>query len=56
MVETNTIQLKLTIPEIVTDIRMLVIGNVFEWAMTKGQADFEGNIRRSISYYLDGVF
>lgn len=56
MVETNTIQLKLTIPEIVTDIRMLVIGNVFEWAMTKGNADFEENIKRSISHYLDGVF
>lgn len=55
-VETNTFQLKLTIPEIVTDIRMLVIGNVFEWAMTKGQTDFEENIRRSISHYLDGVF
>lgn len=53
---TNAIQLKLTISEIVTDIRMLVIGNVFEWAMTKGQADFEENIRRSISHYLDGVF
>lgn len=55
-VSTNAIQLKLTISEIVTDIRMLVIGNVFEWAMTKGQVDFEENIRRSISHYLDGVF
>lgn len=55
-VEANAIQLKLTIDEIVTDIRMLVIGNVFEWAMRNGEADFEGNIRRSISHYLDGVF
>ena len=55
-VEANAIHLKLTIPEIVTDIRMLVIGNAFEWAMTNGTADFSTNIRRSISHYLDGVF
>lgn len=55
-VAANAINLNLSIPEIVTDIRMLVIGNVFEWAMTDGQADFEENIKRSISHYLDGVF
>lgn len=55
-VEANAIRLNLGIPEIVTDIRMLVIGNVFEWAMTNGKADFEGNIKRSISHYLDGIF
>lgn len=51
----NVIRTKLSIEEIVTDIRMLVIGNVFEWAMTNGQADFERNIKRSLSHYLDGV-
>ena len=55
-VAANAIKLKLSISDIVTDIRMLVIGNVFEWAMTNGHADFEGNIKRSISHYLDGVF
>ena len=55
-VDANAIHLKLTIPEVVTDIRMLVIGNAFEWAMTNGTADFSQNIRRSISHYLDGVF
>ena len=55
-VAANAIKLKLSISDIVTDIRMLVIGNVFEWAMTNGQTDFEGNIKRSISHYLDGVF
>lgn len=55
-VDANAIQLKLSIPEIVTDIRMLVIGNAFEWAMTNGEADFDENIKRSISHYLDGVF
>ena len=53
--DANAIQLKLPVEDVVTDIRMLVIGNAFEWAMTKGSADFEGNIRRSISHYLDGV-
>ncbi len=52
----GSIRTNLSIAEIVTDIRMLVIGNAFEWAMTNGDADFEGNIRRSISHYLDGVF
>ena len=54
-IATKVIQLKLSVEDVVTDIRMLVIGNAFEWAMTKGNADFEGNIRRSISHYLDGV-
>lgn len=55
-VDAKAIQLNLSIEEIVTDIRMLVIGNAFEWAMTNGNTNFEGNIRRSISHYLDGVF
>lgn len=54
-VEAGAIQLKLTISEVVTDIRMLVIGNAFEWALRNGNVDFEENIRRSISHYLDGV-
>lgn len=55
-IEADAIQLNLSIPEIVTDIRMLVIGNAFEWAMTNGEADFEENIKRSLSHYLNGVF
>ena len=54
--EANAIQLNLKIEEITTDIRMIVIGNVFEWAMRNGDADFEGNIRRSLSHYLDSIF
>ena len=54
-VDANAIHSNLTIPEIVTDIRMLVIGNAFEWAMTNGEANFEENISRSLSHYLDGV-
>lgn len=54
-IEEKAIQMKLPVEDVVTDIRMLVIGNAFEWAMTNGSADFEGNITRSISHYLDGV-
>ena len=54
-VASKIISLELIIPEIITDIRILVIGNVFEWALTNGEADLEGNFRRSISHYLDGV-
>ena len=54
--EANAIQLNLKIEEITTDIRMIVIGNVFEWAMRNGDADFEGNMRRSLSHYLDSIF
>lgn len=52
----NAVKLNLTIDEITTDIRMIVIGNVFEWSMRNGEADFEGNIRRSLSHYLDSIF
>ena len=54
-VSAGAISLKLSIAEVVNDIRMLVIGNAFEWAMRNGEVDIEENMRRSISYYLDGV-
>ena len=54
--EANAIQLNLKIEEITTDIRMIVIGNVFDWAMRNGDADFEGNMRPSLSHYLDSIF
>ena len=38
-----------------TDVRMIVIGNVFEWCLRDGQTDFEGNMTRSLGKYLDGV-
>ena len=34
--------------DITTDIRMIVIGNVFEWCLKSGDADFEGNMRLSL--------
>ena len=54
-VAANAIQLNLGIPEVVTDIRMIVIGNAFEWALRGGEVDFEGNMRRSLTHYLNGV-
>ena len=54
-VAADAITLNLSIPEVVTDIRMLVIGNAFEWALRNGEVDFEENMRRSISHYLNGV-
>ena len=45
----------LNLEEITTDIRMIVIGNVFEWCLKSGNADFEGNMRRSLETYLNGI-
>lgn len=54
-VNAGVIDLKLSITEVVTDIRMLVIGNAFEWALRNGQVNLKENMKRSISHYLDGV-
>ena len=54
-VNAGVIELKLPIAEVVTDIRMLVIGNAFEWALRGGEVDITENMQRSISHYLDGV-
>ncbi len=49
------IRLDVGIEEFTTDVRMIVIGNVFEWCLRDGQTDFEGNMTRSLGKYLDGV-
>lgn len=54
-VEARIIRLNLEIEAFTTDIRMIVIGNVFEWCLRGGKADFEGNMRRSLSKYLDST-
>lgn len=51
----GTITLTLSLEEITTDIRMIVIGNVFEWCLRDGQVDFEGNMKRTLSKYLNSV-
>ena len=47
---------ELSLDDLSTDIRMIVIGNVFEWCLKRGDADFEENMRRSLKTYLDGAF
>lgn len=55
-INANIITPSIPLDQICTDIRMLVIGNVFEWCLHEGDTDFEGNIRRSLGHYLDGIF
>ena len=54
-VEAGIVRLNEEIDEFTTDIRMIVIGNVFEWCVKHGDADFEGNMSRSLGKYLDAV-
>lgn len=54
--DAGVIQLNYPLEAITTDIRMIVIGNVFEWCLKNGDADFEGNMQRSLQSYLDGAF
>ena len=49
------INIRESIDEFTTDIRMIVIGNVFEWCLREGNADFEGNMSRSLRRYLDST-
>lgn len=54
-IDKGTVTPKIPLEDILTDIRMLIIGNVFEWCLHNGDTDFEGNIRRSFTKYLDSV-
>ena len=53
--EAGKIQLEGEIEGFTTDIRMIVIGNVFEWCLRNGEVDFAGNMRRSLGRYLDST-
>lgn len=53
--ERQTVNLNIDIEAFTTDIRMIVIGNVFEWCLRGGEADFEGNMKRSLGKYLDST-
>ena len=53
--EAKVLKLNVKIEEFTTDIRMIVIGNVFEWCLRKGAVDFAGNMRRSLRKYLDST-
>ena len=54
-IDAGIIELKCPLEQITTDIRIIVIGNVFEWCLKNGEADFEGNMKRSLENYLNGV-
>lgn len=49
------LSLNVSLEEFTTDIRMIVIGNVFEWCLRKGDADFSGNMKRSLYKYLNST-
>ena len=53
--EEGVLSLNVSVEEFTTDIRMIVIGNVFEWCLRKGEADFAGNMQRSLRKYLDST-
>ena len=55
-IDADIIKPDLDLEDITTDIRMIVIGNVFEWCLKSGEADFEGYMRRTLRIYLDGLF
>lgn len=54
-VAAGVIRLNVGIEEFTTDIRMIVIGNVFEWCVRSGKVDFEGNMSRLLGKYLDST-
>lgn len=55
-IQAKVVSPSVELEDITTDIRMIVIGNVFEWCLKNGETDFEGNMRRSLEIYLDGLF
>lgn len=54
-IDAGVIHLNLGIEEFTTDIRMIVIGNVFEWCLREGDTCFEENMRRSLEKYLEST-
>lgn len=54
-IDVGAVTPRIPLEDILTDIRMLILGNVFEWCLHHGDTDFEGNIRRSFTNYLDSV-
>lgn len=55
-IEAGIISPHAALEDITTDIRIIVIGNVFEWCLKSGNTDFENNMKRSLKAYLDGIF
>ena len=53
--QAGVVSLNVSIEEFTTDFRMILIGYVFEWCVLHGEADFEGNMSRSLGKYLDAT-
>lgn len=54
--DAGAVHLKYPLEEVTSDIRTIVIGVVFDWCLKMGRSDFEGNMRRLLTTYLDGLF
>ena len=54
--DAGVITLPLPLEDVTSDIRIIVIGTVFDWSLTNGEAAFERNMERSLKVYLDGLF
>ena len=54
--DAGVITLPLPLEDVTSDIRIIVIGNGFDWCLKNGEADFERNMERSLKVYLDGLF
>ena len=54
--DAGVITLPLPLEDVTSDIRIIVIGNVFDSCLKNGEADFERNMERSLKVYLDGLF
>lgn len=54
-VDAEVLSLTISPENLARDIRLIVTGNIFEWCITKGETDFEGNIRRTIGNYLEST-
>lgn len=55
-IDQNLLTIKYPLDEVTNDIRLLMLGNIFEWAMKNGSVDLSQNIRRNLGAYLDGIF
>lgn len=55
-IDAGIITLSDSLEHITTDIRMIVIGNVFEWCLKTGMQISKGNTWRCLENYLNGVF
>ena len=54
-VEAKVIDLNISPKNLSKDLRLIVTGNIFEWCITNGETDFEGNIRRTVGNYLEST-